>query len=85
MQIEGRSALVTGGASGPGAATAAMLARGGANVTVFDLDEALGRETAATIGGGFLKVDIADDAGVAVAGAAEGIHAFPEGCRAVFR
>ncbi len=65
MQINGYAAIVTGGASGLGAATAAMLAREGAKVTLFDLNEEAGRATAAAIGAAFRAVNITDDAQVA--------------------
>jgi NAD(P)-dependent dehydrogenase (short-subunit alcohol dehydrogenase family) len=51
MQIAGASALVTGGASGLGEATARHLAAQGALVTLFDRDEARGAEIAESIGG----------------------------------
>jgi NAD(P)-dependent dehydrogenase (short-subunit alcohol dehydrogenase family) len=49
-QLEGKVAIVTGGASGIGAASAAALAREGANVVVTDLDEAGGRAVVDKIG-----------------------------------
>lgn len=60
MDIQGVGALVTGGASGLGAATARRLAAGGARVTIVDMDEARGREVAAEIGGAFAHADVAD-------------------------
>ena len=51
MELTGVSAVVTGGASGLGAATAALLARGGAKVTIFDLNEEAGRPQAHAVGG----------------------------------
>ena len=42
MQIQGATALVAGGASGLGAATARRLAEAGANVTIADLNEEKG-------------------------------------------
>jgi NAD(P)-dependent dehydrogenase (short-subunit alcohol dehydrogenase family) len=42
LRLDGKSAIVTGGARGIGAATAGMLERAGARVTVFDLDAADG-------------------------------------------
>lgn len=75
MQIEGIAAIVTGGASGLGAATAAMLARGGARVTIFDLDAERGRTTAQEIGGRYFSVDVTNDASAATAVAqAEAAH-----------
>jgi NAD(P)-dependent dehydrogenase (short-subunit alcohol dehydrogenase family) len=59
--------LVTGGASGLGAATAAHFAKQGAKVAVLDLDEAQGRRVAEAAGGVFCKCDVADAAGVETA------------------
>jgi NAD(P)-dependent dehydrogenase (short-subunit alcohol dehydrogenase family) len=42
MHVDGIAALVTGGASGLGEATARTLARAGAQVTIVDLDQARG-------------------------------------------
>src|SRR3954464_8744994 len=50
-QLTGRTALVTGGASGIGAACARELAARGATVTVADVDEAGAKDLAADIGG----------------------------------
>ncbi len=59
MKIEaGTSAVVTGGASGLGRATAEALAAAGVKVAIFDLNEELGTEVANAIGGLFCKVDI---------------------------
>ncbi|MGE4322835.1 MAG: SDR family NAD(P)-dependent oxidoreductase [Sphingobium sp.] len=58
------SAVVTGGASGLGRATAIALAGAGAKVTIFDLSEEAGEQVAAEIGGAFCKVDITDEASV---------------------
>jgi NAD(P)-dependent dehydrogenase (short-subunit alcohol dehydrogenase family) len=62
--IDGRGAIVTGGASGLGGATATMLAASGAKVSIFDLNEDLGRAKAAEIDGHFIKVDVTSEAGV---------------------
>lgn len=64
MQIEGLSAIVTGGASGLGAATARALSAKGAKVTLFDLNEDEGKKVASEIGGLFVKVDVTDEANV---------------------
>ncbi len=64
MNIQGQAALVTGGASGLGAATARELARRGAKVAVLDLNTDLGNQVAAEIGGIALKCDITDTASV---------------------
>ena len=75
MRFEGIAAIVTGGASGLGAATATMLAARGSKVTIFDLNAELGAAHAKSIGGQFLSVNVADDALVASAIAeAEGAH-----------
>ena len=51
MQIQGQAALVTGGASGLGEATARELARLGAKVAVLDRNAELAEKVAADIGG----------------------------------
>ena len=58
MDINGVSAIVTGGASGIGAAAARMLAARGAKVVVADLQEEKGSALAAEIGGAYCKVDV---------------------------
>ena len=77
MELKNVAAIVTGGASGLGGATAEMLAAGGAKVAIFDLNEELGQAHAAKIGGKFFKVNVADDAsvaeGIAAAEAAHGV------------
>jgi NAD(P)-dependent dehydrogenase (short-subunit alcohol dehydrogenase family) len=62
MRLEGASALVTGGASGLGAATARLLADHGAGVVITDLPDSSGADTAAGIGKGttFVASDITD-------------------------
>jgi NAD(P)-dependent dehydrogenase (short-subunit alcohol dehydrogenase family) len=62
MQIKGRTAFVTGAASGLGAATARALAASGARVGVFDRDAERGEAIAAELGGGFFALDVADAA-----------------------
>lgn len=64
MDINRLSAVVTGGASGLGRATAQMLAGAGAKVAIFDLNEEAGEAAAKEIGGIFAKVNVADDASV---------------------
>ena len=61
----GAGAIVTGGASGLGAATAARLAQDGLKVVLFDLNEKQGQAHAERIGGHFLRVDVADPHSVA--------------------
>ncbi len=63
----GHAAIVTGGASGLGAATAARLAEDGLKVALFDLNEEAGRAHADGIGGHFVKVDVSDPTSVAAA------------------
>ena len=58
------SAVVTGGASGLGAATARALAAKGVKVAIFDLQEEKGLAVAAEIGGIFCEVNVTDDASV---------------------
>lgn len=67
MELNGLAAIVTGGASGLGGATARLLAERGAKVSIFDLNAEVGEATAADIGGAFFKVDVTDDAAVAEA------------------
>jgi NAD(P)-dependent dehydrogenase (short-subunit alcohol dehydrogenase family) len=75
MEIGNAAAIVTGGASGLGGATAAMLAVRGAKVTVFDRDAAAGTAHATAIGGRFAQVDVTDDAAIDAALAeAEAAH-----------
>ena len=58
------SAIVTGGASGLGEATARSLAAKGVKIGIFDMNEARGQEVASEIGGVFAKVNVADEASV---------------------
>ncbi len=64
MQISGQAALVSGGASGLGLATAKLLADRGARVAILDLDREKGEKAASAIGGTFHQTDVADDANV---------------------
>ncbi len=70
MRFQGKTALVTGGARGIGAATAARFAAEGATVVVADFDEAAAVETAATFGGHAVRCDVTDKADVEAAVAA---------------
>jgi len=77
MKLErGFAAIVTGGASGLGAATARALAAKGVTVALFDVQEDKGLAVAAEIGGLFCSVDVTSDgsvdAGLAAARAAHG-------------
>ena len=58
------AAVVTGGASGLGEATARALAAKGAKVALFDLNEERGARVAEEIGGIACKVDVSDEASV---------------------
>jgi NAD(P)-dependent dehydrogenase (short-subunit alcohol dehydrogenase family) len=70
MDIKGLAAIVTGGGSGLGAATARALASAGARVAVLDLDETSGAVVAGEIGGVFAACDVADGKSAAEALAA---------------
>jgi len=67
MKIDGTAAVVTGGASGLGEATARALAAKGAKVAVFDRDIERGEQVAGEIGGVFCEVDVMSDEKVAAA------------------
>jgi NAD(P)-dependent dehydrogenase (short-subunit alcohol dehydrogenase family) len=58
------AAVVTGGASGLGEATARALAAQGVKVAIFDMNEAAGQKVAGEIGGVFCKVNVTSDAEV---------------------
>lgn len=60
MQIKGSIAIVTGAASGLGAATAAVLAGAGAKIVAFDLNEAGAKATAEKLDGAGFGVDVSD-------------------------
>jgi NAD(P)-dependent dehydrogenase (short-subunit alcohol dehydrogenase family) len=67
MQIHAQAALVTGGASGLGEATARELARLGAKVAILDVNTALAEQVAAEIGGIACHCDITSTDSVAAA------------------
>jgi NAD(P)-dependent dehydrogenase (short-subunit alcohol dehydrogenase family) len=73
LNLDGSSAIVTGGASGIGEAAARQIADLGAHVVVADLNEERGGEVANEIGGLFVKCDVTseDDGAAAVAAASE--------------
>jgi NAD(P)-dependent dehydrogenase (short-subunit alcohol dehydrogenase family) len=81
------AAIVTGGASGLGAATARALAEKGVKVAIFDLQEEKGLALAAEIGGTFCEVNVTDeasvDAGFAKARAAHGQERILVNCAGV--
>lgn len=60
ISLEGRTALITGGASGIGAACARAFSRAGATVTVCDRNEQAAKELAEEIGGDYWAVDLSD-------------------------
>jgi NAD(P)-dependent dehydrogenase (short-subunit alcohol dehydrogenase family) len=62
MNVAGSSALITGGASGLGAATARRLASQGARVVIADLNREAGLALEQELGARFAEVDVADDA-----------------------
>jgi NAD(P)-dependent dehydrogenase (short-subunit alcohol dehydrogenase family) len=76
MQLTNIATVVTGGASGLGAATARALAAAGAKVAIFDVNEEAGERIATEVGGVFCKVNVMSDddvaAGFARARAANG-------------
>src|SRR5690606_28791426 len=60
MEIRGKTAFVTGAASGLGAETARLLAANGARIGLFDRDVTKGQAMAGELGGQFFAVDVAD-------------------------
>jgi NAD(P)-dependent dehydrogenase (short-subunit alcohol dehydrogenase family) len=75
MQLDGIGALVAGGASGLGEASARELAARGARVTVADLNEERGAALADELGGAFVSADVTDEAQVqAAVDAVEGLR-----------
>lgn len=73
MDLNGASAIVTGGASGIGEASARQLADLGAHCVIADLNEDRGQEVASEIGGLFVKCDVSseEDGAAAVTAATE--------------
>jgi NAD(P)-dependent dehydrogenase (short-subunit alcohol dehydrogenase family) len=67
MELNGTSAIVSGGASGLGEATARVLAAAGATVLVADLNEERGKQIADEIGGHFTRTDVSDETSVQAA------------------
>jgi NAD(P)-dependent dehydrogenase (short-subunit alcohol dehydrogenase family) len=70
MKLDGHAAIVTGGGSGLGAATAALLASGGCKVALFDINDTAAQAHAATIGGVGIRCDVSDPASAEAAMAA---------------
>ena len=87
MDINGLAAVVTGGASGLGKATATWLAAQGAKVAIFDLNEEAGKAAADAIGGVYVSVNVVDDAsvtaGLDTAEAAHGVARILVNCAGV--
>jgi len=67
MNLQGSSAVVTGGASGIGEASARQLAELGARVVIADLNEELGQAVASEIGGLFVRCDVSSESDGATA------------------
>ena len=67
MDIDGAAAIVTGGASGLGAATARRLAAAGASVVIADIQDELGEALAVELGGAHVHADVTDPDEVQVA------------------
>jgi len=64
MRIDGCSAIVTGGASGLGLATATELSKAGAHVVIVDLPSSAGADRAAELSGSFAPTDVTDESAV---------------------
>ena len=62
-QLDGKVGVITGAASGIGAACARVLSREGAKLVLTDLDQASGQRIAAETGGAFVRHDVTDEAG----------------------
>ncbi|HVU92574.1 MAG TPA: 3-hydroxyacyl-CoA dehydrogenase [Jatrophihabitans sp.] len=75
MEIQGCSAVVTGGASGLGLATAKRLAAAGAHVVIVDLPTSAGAQEAAAFGGRFVPADVTNEEQVSTALDTAGEHA----------
>jgi NAD(P)-dependent dehydrogenase (short-subunit alcohol dehydrogenase family) len=73
MDLKTSVVLITGGASGLGAASAKMVAAAGGKVVIADLNVDAGEKLAAELGGKFVKCDVSSEAdGQAAVGAALG-------------
>src|ERR1700745_4087866 len=67
MELNGTSAVISGGASGLGEATARVLAAAGATVVIADLNENRARQIGDESGGQFARTDVTDEASVQAA------------------
>ncbi len=87
MRLDGQAAVVTGGGSGLGAATAAALAAAGCRVAVLDINQAAAESSAARFGGLGVACDVADaasaEAALAAARAAHGVERVLVNCAGV--
>jgi len=87
MLLQGQAAVVTGGGSGLGAATAALLARAGCRVAVLDINRDAAAASAARFGGIGVACDVADsasaEAALAEARAAHGVERLLVNCAGV--
>jgi NAD(P)-dependent dehydrogenase (short-subunit alcohol dehydrogenase family) len=87
MNIQGAAAIVSGGGSGLGRATAEALAAKGAKVAIFDVNLAAAEETAKALGGAAFKCDVSDaasaEAAVAAAEAAHGVARILVNCAGI--
>ncbi len=87
MEMRGIAAIVTGAASGLGAATAALLAEKGAKVALFDLNQEAGEAQARKIGGRYFSVDVTSEpsvtAGVEAAQAEQGVARILVNCAGI--
>jgi NAD(P)-dependent dehydrogenase (short-subunit alcohol dehydrogenase family) len=87
MLLRGQAAVVTGGGSGLGAATAALLARAGCRVAVLDINRDAAAASAAACGGVSVACDVADaasaEAALAEARAAHGVERVLVNCAGV--
>lgn len=64
MELKSTKAVITGGASGLGEATARYFASQGASVTLLDLNEERGQAVASELGGAYVQTDVTDEASV---------------------
>jgi NAD(P)-dependent dehydrogenase (short-subunit alcohol dehydrogenase family) len=67
VEVKGTGALVAGGASGLGEATARALVEAGATVTIADLNAEKGESLAAELGASFVEADVTDEAAISTA------------------